>query len=116
MKIIVTLILLSWSLLGLSQYTSTQYWVPNTFTPNGDEYNATWGPVFTGPYDEEDFNLIVFNRWGNLVWESHDANAKWDGSYNGSLVSDGVYTWVIDFGIHNTDERRLLHGHVTIIR
>ena len=92
------------------------YWVPNTFTPNGDEYNTLWGPVFNGPYEQSDFHLVVVNRWGNLIWESWDAESRWDGTYAGQNVHDGVYTWVIDFGILGTDERRLIHGHVTILR
>lgn len=92
------------------------YWVPNTFTPNGDEFNTTWGPVFNGPYDATGFHLTVFNRWGNLIWESWDDMARWDGMYNGRVVTDGVYTWLIDFGILGTDERRRIHGHVTVIR
>jgi gliding motility-associated-like protein len=92
------------------------YWVPNTFTPNGDEFNTLWGPVFDGPYDAEDFNLVVFNRWGQLIWESNSVEGRWDGTYGGRPVTDGVYTWVIDFGMLETDERKLLHGHVTIIR
>ena len=92
------------------------YWVPNTFTPNNDEYNTTWGPIFEGPYEKDDFHLVVLNRWGNLIWESWNAELRWDGTYNNKLVTDGVYTWVIDFGILGTDERRLIHGHVTIIR
>ncbi len=91
-------------------------WVPNTFTPNGDEYNTTWGPVVSGPIDIFDFHLVVFNRWGELVWESNNPDARWDGTYYGKSVLDGVYTWVIDFGIIETDERRLIHGHVTILR
>ena len=92
------------------------YWVPNTFTPNDDEYNTTWGPMFEGPYEKDDFHLIVLNRWGNLIWESWNAESRWDGTYNNKSVTDGVYTWVIDFGILGTDERKLIHGHVTIIR
>lgn len=92
------------------------YWVPNTFTPNGDEFNTMWGPEFDGPYDNEDFHLVVLNRWGNLIWESWDATGRWNGTYADRNVPDGVYTWVIDFGMLDTDERKLLHGYVTIIR
>jgi hypothetical protein len=63
-----------------------------------------------------DFHLVVLNRWGNLIWESWDDAARWDGTYDGRKVTDGVYTWIIDFGILDTDERRLIHGHVTILR
>lgn len=92
------------------------YWVPNTFTPNGDEYNTTWGPVFDGPFDPNDFHLFVVNRWGQVMWESNNATARWDGTYGSRLVQDGVYIWAIDFGVLETDERRMIHGHVTIIR
>ena len=92
------------------------YWIPNTFTPNGDEFNTLWGPVFEGPYDAQDFHLVVLNRWGNLIWESWNAEARWDGTYSNNNVHDGVYTWVIDFGMLDTDERKLIHGHLTIIR
>lgn len=91
-------------------------WVPNTFTPNGDEFNTTWGPVVSGPVDLQDFHVMVFNRWGGIVWESYDADEKWDGMYYGKPVSDGVYIWKIDFGIVGIDERKEYHGHITIIR
>ena len=92
------------------------YWIPNTFTPYGDEYNTLWGAVMNGPFDAQDFHLVIINRWGNLIWESWDVTGRWNGTYAGRVVPDGVYTWVIDFGMLETDERKILHGHVTIIR
>jgi gliding motility-associated-like protein len=92
------------------------YWVPNTFTPDRDEFNQTWGPVFNGPFDAYDFHLMVFNRWGELVWESWNANDRWNGTYYGRLVPSGVYTWMIDFGLLESDARKKLHGHVTILK
>ena len=50
------------------------YWVPNTFTPDGDSYNEYFKPIFTSGYDPYDYNLLIFNRWGEIVWESNDAN------------------------------------------
>ena len=92
------------------------YWIPNTFTPNQDEFNTLWGPVFTSGYDVDGFKLLVFNRWGNIVWESSDPNGRWDGTYNNKMCLDSVYTWKINFGVKNTDERKEIHGFVTIIR
>lgn len=92
------------------------YWVPNSFTPNGDEFNTKWGPVFKGPHDVEDFRLFVFNRWGEPIWESYDPAGYWDGNYNGCPVADGVYIWTIEFGLSSTANRKKLHGHVTILR
>lgn len=92
------------------------YWVPNCFTPDGNEFNQLWGPVFTSGYSIDHFEIYVVNRWGNLIWQAYDPAARWDGTYNGKKCLDGVYTWVVKFDLLNTDERRVDHGHVTIIR
>ena len=92
------------------------YYVPNAFTPDGNEYNQTWGPVFTAGYDPADFHLFVVNRWGEIVWETYDAAARWDGTYEGASVQDGIYTWAIDFGDKYTAKRYKLTGHVTLFK
>ena len=90
--------------------------IPNTFTPDGNEYNNEWGPVFTSGYNPYRFELIVLNRWGQTVWKSYNAESKWDGTYNNKMCQDGMYFWVASFGVEDTDERRQIHGHLTIIR
>jgi len=90
--------------------------IPNTFTPDGNEVNNEWGPVFTSGYDPYRFELLIFNRWGNTIWESHNPSAKWDGTYDGKKCQDGVYFWMITYGVEGTDERKSIHGHLTIIR
>jgi len=92
------------------------YWVPNTFSPDGDESNQTWGPVFTSGFNPYEFRLFVVNRWGETVWESYDATATWDGTYAGKACQDGVYTWMIWFGDKYTDAKYIAHGHVTIVK
>jgi len=92
------------------------YWVPNCFTPDGNESNQLFGPVMTEGYDINGFEFTVFNRWGNVVWESHDPNGKWDGTYNGKKCPDGVYIWLLKFNVFNNDSKILDHGHLTIIR
>jgi gliding motility-associated-like protein len=92
------------------------YYVPNSFTPDGDSYNNTFQPIFTSGYDIYNFRMFIFNRWGEIVWESYDASAGWDGNYGGLRCQDGVYTWRIDFGVLGTDERITDHGHIVLIR
>ncbi|MDX2360427.1 MAG: gliding motility-associated C-terminal domain-containing protein [Crocinitomicaceae bacterium] len=94
----------------------TIFWVPNTFTPDGDMYNEYFKAVFTSGYDPYDFHLLIFNRWGEIIWESFDASIGWDGTYNGELVEDGTYTWKIDFKTTQNDERKLVTGHVNVIK
>lgn len=89
--------------------------IPNTFTPDGNEHNQKWGFNFGG-IDEMGFSLYVFNRWGEIIWETHDYNEKWDGTYNGKIVQEGMYIWKSEFSVINTDERRTINGTVNIIR
>jgi gliding motility-associated-like protein len=96
----------------------TIFYVPNSFTPDQDEYNQTWGPVFTQGFDPYNFNLYIFNRWGELIWESHDASARWDGTYGpwASDCPDGIYTWKIDYKPIETDDKKVITGFITLIR
>ena len=92
------------------------YYVPNAFTPNGDDYNNTFQPVFTSGHDPYDFHMTIFNRWGEIVFESYNAQEGWDGSYGDQLVDDGVYVWAIEFGELNTDKMHKEQGHITVLR
>jgi gliding motility-associated-like protein len=92
------------------------YYVPNCFTPNGDEHNNTFQPVFTSGFDPYSFRLLIFNRWGETLFESKDAKVGWDGTYNGALVQEGTYTWTITFKDPNTDKKYTAKGHTTIIK
>jgi gliding motility-associated-like protein len=96
------------------------FYVPNTFTPDDDDYNQTFQPVFTAGYDPYDYVLYIFNRWGEVIFESRDSKKGWDGSYgnNGEveLVQDGTYTWKLEFKVTKNDERKMVVGHVNIIR
>lgn len=92
------------------------YYVPNTFTPDGDEFNQVFQPVFTSGFDLYDFNFTVFNRWGETIFESKDASVGWDGSYMGMMAQEGQYTWRIEFKTNKTDERVLLYGHLNLLK
>jgi len=87
-------------------------WVPNTFTPDGDEFNNQFKPIFSKDRLIENYNLMIFNRWGELIFESHDPEIGWDGTYHAEFVKDGTYTWTIDVkdGLKNKSERYI--GHV----
>jgi len=91
------------------------YFVPNTFTPDGDEFNQFFLPVFTSGFDPYDFNMIIFNRWGEIVFESKDAKQGWDGTYHGQLVPEGAYTWKIEFKTRRNDARESIEGHVNVL-
>ena len=60
--------------------------------------------------------MLLYNRWGELIFESHDAKVGWDGTFGGNMVQDGVITWVIEFKIIRKDKHVRYHGHVNILR
>jgi gliding motility-associated-like protein len=74
----------------LSLYQPLKLYVPTAFSPNGDGLNDTFGAVGEGI---EDYKLIVYNRWGEVVFASNNINQKWDGDYQGSPVSFGAYSY-----------------------
>lgn len=84
--------------------------VPNIFTPNGDGVND----LFIVPCLSVDYtaNLIVFNRWGDLVYESDSYQNQWDGTHNGAHLPDGTYFYIMR--ISATGEE--LQGSVEIRR
>lgn len=90
-------------------------YAPNTFTPDGDEFNQAWGFHISG-IDVHDFSLKIFNRWGEVVWESHDPSVSWDGTYNGQIVQDGTYPWFMECADSYNDKRYTFQGHINIIR
>jgi gliding motility-associated-like protein len=92
------------------------YYVPNAFTPDDDEFNQTFKPVFTSGFDPYEYTLLIFDRWGEIVFESHNADFGWDGTYGGKICQDGVYTWVIEFSRKNNDEHKRINGHVNLLR
>jgi gliding motility-associated-like protein len=92
------------------------YYIPNTFTPDNDEFNQSFNPVFTSGFDPFDFTMLIFNRWGEIIFETHNDKIGWDGTYNGEICQDGSYTWKIEFKTKKNDERKMIVGHVNIIR
>lgn len=89
-------------------------YVPNSFTPDNDGINDTWRPHIEG-INVQDFNLLVFNRWGEIMWESKDPEASWDGTYGGRKVKPGTYIWKISAGDAHSDEKFEWQGHVNIM-
>lgn len=93
------------------------FYVPNVFTPDHDEFNEGFHPVFTSGFDPFDYHLTIFNRWGEIVFESYDATKGWDGTYSDQgLVQDGVYIWQIEFKETMSDKRHTHRGHVTVLK
>lgn len=92
------------------------FYVPNTFTPDGDEFNNVFSPVFTSGFDPYDYTLTIYNRWGETLFESMDPEFGWDGTYNSELCKSGIYTWTIRFKSSQSDEKITKTGHIQLLK
>ncbi|MBR6131600.1 MAG: gliding motility-associated C-terminal domain-containing protein, partial [Bacteroidales bacterium] len=70
-----------------------ELWMPNAFTPNGDGLNDRFLPVFSHPDEIESFEMMVYDRWGSMVFLTKDINAGWDGGDK----PEGMYVWAIRY-------------------
>ncbi len=98
---------------GIYIKEETYLYVPNAFTPDGDRFNNLFKAEAIGMID---FNIKIFNRWGEIIFESNDTNFEWDGTINQSTkVPDGVYTWMIIYSTpYEINTRKI--GHVNVLR
>ncbi|MEJ6735486.1 MAG: gliding motility-associated C-terminal domain-containing protein, partial [Flavobacteriales bacterium] len=83
--------------------------------PDGDGLNDNFKVVGEG-LDLSNFKMTVFNKWGELVFESNNPDIGWDGTRNGSLVPDGVYIWKIDAKEAHSPIILNKDGFITIVR
>jgi len=90
-------------------------YAPNSFTPDGDKFNETWRVYLDGA-DIYNFDLFIFNRWGEIIWESHNPDAEWDGTYGGKPVPEGLYIWILKATDYTTDQKYEFNGHINLLR
>lgn len=104
----------------VSEYCPSTIYVPNTFTPNGDGINDVFLPVGKNIASME---LLIFDRWGRLVFESQDPSLGWDGHvhHGGNMAETEVYLWQLRYrffedeqGTIGMEQRR--NGHVQVLR
>lgn len=93
-------------------YFDPLLYVPNAFTPNGDGMNDFFGAK-GGNF--KTFQLLIFNRWGELIFEGNSIDDWWNGKYKGEFVPDGVYVWKIRYEDNNSTIDQIF-GHVTVLR
>ena len=94
-----------------------QFYVPNSFTPNNDQINEEFRVYYDCPVKE--FEFYIFNRWGELIFQSTDPDFIWTGETNsGQPIQDGTYVWKMRYANEYTHEIRFkeLQGHVNILR
>jgi gliding motility-associated-like protein len=87
-------------------------WMPNTFTPNSDSNYECVQMEYNCPLDS--FELYIFNRWGESIFESKSLEKCWYGEYNGVSLPDGVYFWVLN--LYTTKGKLEYRGKISLLR
>jgi gliding motility-associated-like protein len=90
-------------------------YIPNAFSPNDNNLNEDWGPHGTGISDKE-YELSVFDRWGEQIFRSTSFFERWDGTYRSQPVKEDVYVYKLQ--VMSERERKIYHfsGHVILLR
>lgn len=94
-------------------YFPTQVFVPNAFSPDGDGRNDVVGPIWFNEFELEIFQ--VYNRWGQLVYETVNPDDRWDGTVAGAPAPMGVYVYLLR-GVGNRGEPFVKQGNITLFR
>jgi gliding motility-associated-like protein len=87
-------------------------YIPNTFSPNGDELNDIFK---IHAEDITQFEIIIFNRWGEILYESKDINKGWNGFHKGKVCQIDAYVWRIVYSDVNTSKKEVF-GHVNLVK
>jgi gliding motility-associated-like protein len=95
--------------------TIPKLFLPTAFSPNNDGFNDTFGPTTTCPFE---FSIMIFNRWGTIVFSSKSTMTQWNGEINGEYAQSGQYTYFAFWQIQVNDkilseERR---GVINLVR
>ncbi len=89
-----------------------RFYIPSAFTPDADGVNEEF---FGSGIGIVEYNMQIWDRWGELIFESNDADYHWDGSYRGAQVQKGVYIYQFDL-LDIKGEPHKYRGHVTLFR
>jgi len=88
-------------------------YIPNAFSPNDDGVNDIFK---VSGIKLDDFNLYIFNRWGELIFKSNDISEGWDGKYKGIIPEQTeTYVWKIQYTSHSNIINKM-HGTVTLLK
>jgi gliding motility-associated-like protein len=90
------------------------FYMPTAFSPNGDGLNDVFRPVGN---EIVEFLMLVYDRWGQLVFETQDFEKGWDGTFKGALCEPGVYSYILTYGNSGSQGgTQKIKGFVTLIR
>jgi gliding motility-associated-like protein len=102
------------STLSIAKLQSCAIAVPGAFTPNGDGKNDYLYPL--NAFQVSNLQFMIFNRLGQLIFQSRDASKKWDGTINGLPQPTGAYVWTLSYNDGASGKKIFLRGTSVLIR
>ncbi|MES2628954.1 MAG: gliding motility-associated C-terminal domain-containing protein [Bacteroidota bacterium] len=90
--------------------------IPNAFTPNNDDKNEVFIPVIYGLNETSNYEFQIFDRWGELIFETRDPAIGWKGTYKDAPVKNGVYAYRLKVQSRFSKEIREYLGHVSLVK
>lgn len=92
------------------------FYIPNSFTPNVDGLNEVFKPLYDCSI--KDYSFLVFDRWGEIVFETDSPSNGWDGTYKDILSKEDVYVYKVKFTAikGSVEELQEYRGHVTLLK
>lgn len=102
----------------VNEYCPSSIYLPNTFTPNGDGINDEFLAVGK---NIASLHMVVFDRWGGVLFESNDPSIGWDGTFKGEPVKNDMYIWKIRYRFLEDEDGRMgmeqeRMGHIQVLR
>jgi gliding motility-associated-like protein len=95
------------------KFCRKRIWFPNAFTPNNDAHNSTFKPIVDGGLVK--FHLVIYNRWGQKVFETQDARRGWDGTVSGHTQDTNTFVWVCTYKFIGRDQVEQTEKGVVIV-
>jgi gliding motility-associated-like protein len=90
------------------------FYMPNVFTPNNDGINENFKPIFQCEIIA--YEMLIYNRWGNLLFNSKQIKEGWNGKFNGKDASLGSYIYSISMQVKNENRPRVYLGSFTLLK
>lgn len=92
------------------------FFIPTAFSPNGDGINDVFQPLLSPYLELESYQLTIYNRWGNQVFQTTQHKTHWDGQFNNQSLGEGVFFWSIRYQLVGFSKKKQLTGTVSIVK
>ncbi len=92
------------------------FYAPNILSPDNDGINDYFKPFFNQAYEIDNLNLVIFDNWGNAIFETNNVNDYWDGTFKEKKLGSGSYIWTLRYQLKGFSRGHTEVGSITLVR